>query len=110
MADTSQWVVGLFYLMAVNVITYVLFFWDKRAAMRGGWRIAEKTLLFWAFLGGSPCAKLAQRVFRHKTRKQPFAASLNLILVFQILLGGALTFPPARAEAMRLIGAIAALN
>ena len=39
----------------------------------------EKTLLLLALLGGWPLAKLAQRRFRHKTRKQPFATLLNLV-------------------------------
>ena len=39
-----------------------------------------------AFLVASPGAKLAQRVFRHKTTKQPFADSLNAIVWLHVFL------------------------
>lgn len=85
-------------LIAVNLATYVAYGHDKAQSQSGGWRIRESTLLGLAFLGGSPAAKLAQRNFRHKTRKQPFAGSLNAIvflhcaialaLVAHVLAGG----------------------
>lgn len=65
------------YLLAVNGMAYLLFAVDKKRAIKGAWRIPEKTLLFWSLLGGWPAAKLAQRQLRHKTYKQPFGHMLN---------------------------------
>lgn len=45
---------------------------DKSAAQRGAWRIPEANLHAVALLGGWPGALVARRLFRHKTRKQPF--------------------------------------
>jgi uncharacterized membrane protein YsdA (DUF1294 family)/cold shock CspA family protein len=45
---------------------------DKTAAQRGTWRTSESTLHLLALVGGWPGALVAQRYFRHKTRKQPF--------------------------------------
>ena len=45
---------------------------DKRAALRGEWRASEASLHIVALLGGWPGALIAQSVFHHKTRKQPF--------------------------------------
>ncbi|NNL17280.1 MAG: DUF1294 domain-containing protein, partial [Boseongicola sp.] len=56
----------------------------KRKARDDGQRISESNLLSLAFFGGSPAAKFAQRRFRHKTRKQPFALQLNIVVGLQI--------------------------
>ncbi len=80
-----------------NVAVFLRYGWDKRAAKNGHWRVSEGELLTLAFLGASPGAKLAQRVFRHKTTKQPFARMLNLIVGFHIaavLIGGSLLLLP----------------
>lgn len=73
------------YVVMVNMLTFELFSIDKRRAERGEWRISESTLLFMAGCGGALACKYAQRRLRHKTRKQPFAAMLNTILVGQLL-------------------------
>lgn len=59
-------------LLAVNLLTFLLYALDKRAARRGGWRVPEATLLLLGFLGGTPAALLAQQVLRHKNRKRRF--------------------------------------
>lgn len=72
------------YALIINAITYLLFGFDKRAAVRGDARIPEKTLLMASALGGSVGAVLAQRRFRHKTQKQPFKALLYSIVTVQM--------------------------
>ncbi len=76
--------VFLLLLFAVNVVTFVAFARDKARAVAGGRRIAETDLLFLALVGGSPAAFCARRVFRHKTRKQPFSTRLQTIGVLQL--------------------------
>lgn len=75
----------LLYLVAVNLATFVAFAVDKRAAARGDWRIPERRLLGLAAAGGGPGAAAAQQLFRHKTRKEPFASQLRLILAVQAI-------------------------
>ncbi|MGZ8287401.1 MAG: DUF1294 domain-containing protein [Allosphingosinicella sp.] len=70
---------GLALLLLVNLITLFRFREDKRRAVTGAWRVPESTLLGLAAIGGTPGALLACRLFRHKTRKQPFATLLLLI-------------------------------
>ncbi|HEX8449775.1 MAG TPA: DUF1294 domain-containing protein [Allosphingosinicella sp.] len=65
-------------LLLVNLVTVFRFWDDKRRAVAGQWRIPESTLLGLAAIGGTPGAVLACRLFRHKTRKQPFATLLWL--------------------------------
>ena len=77
---------GTTYLLVINLLTFIAFWRDKTAARNGTIRTPETTLLTLAVLGGSIGAKLAQRRFRHKTRKEPFRTVLNFVLGFHIIL------------------------
>jgi uncharacterized membrane protein YsdA (DUF1294 family) len=74
------------YLAAINLLAFVLFRKDKRAAIAGGRRISERTLLGLAVIGGGLGAVVAQQMLRHKTRKEPFRSLLYLILAAQAAL------------------------
>ena len=56
-----------YYLLAVNILAFVLFGIDKQKARRNLWRIPEKTLLLSALIGGSAGAILGMQFFHHKT-------------------------------------------
>jgi uncharacterized membrane protein YsdA (DUF1294 family) len=73
----------LLALLALNGWTILLFWMDKQRARAGAWRISESSLLGLAFLGGTPGAFLARRMFRHKTRKEPFSTHLLVIAMLQ---------------------------
>ena len=78
-------------LIAINFIAFAAFGLDKAKAERGQYRIAESTLLLFAFLGGTLGAYAGRSVFRHKTRKQPFNFELFGVAVIQMLaIGGAI--------------------
>lgn len=76
---------ALVYLATANLVAFAVMGWDKASAQRGGRRIPERTLLILAAIGGALGALAAQRTFRHKTRKQPFAAWLLAITTLQLL-------------------------
>lgn len=44
----------LYYFIAVSVIGAVVCIYDKLAAARGWKRVPERTLFFWALIGGGP--------------------------------------------------------
>lgn len=73
------------YLLFVNLAAYALFAHDKRAAERGARRISEDSLLFVSAIGGSAGAFAAQRLCRHKTRKQPFQSLFRAVVVLQLV-------------------------
>lgn len=58
--------------LALSLFTFASHGRDKWAAQRGGRRTPEARLHLLALAGGWPGAWLARRVWRHKTRKQPF--------------------------------------
>ena len=74
----------LVYLALVNLLTYGVYWLDKRRARTGGRRISERELLVWALIGGTPAAWYAMRRFRHKTRKRSFQAMLLGVAIVQV--------------------------
>ena len=43
----------LYYLIVINVVTFLVYGIDKWKAKQGSWRISEATLLILAVIGGS---------------------------------------------------------
>lgn len=76
----------LYYLVAVNVVTFLVYGIDKFKAKRGKWRISEFTLLILAIIGGSIGACLGMKVWHHKTMHKKFKYGLPFILIAQITL------------------------
>ena len=76
----------LYYLIGVNVLTFLVFGIDKLKAKKGKWRISEATLLMLAIIGGSIGAWLGMKVWHHKTMHRKFKYGIPLILVLQMAL------------------------
>ena len=76
--------IALYYLLAVNLLTFVIYGIDKWKARHDRWRVREVSLLLLAALGGSPAALLAMKVFRHKTQHKKFRYGVPAILVAQM--------------------------
>ena len=57
----------LYYLIVINIVTFLVYGIDKWKAKQGSWRISEATLLILAVIGGSIGALLGMKVWRHKT-------------------------------------------
>ena len=74
----------LYYLIAINVITFLTYGIDKLKAKKGKWRIPETTLLLLAIIGGSIGAWLGIKVWHHKTLHKKFKYGIPLIVIAQI--------------------------
>ena len=72
------------YLAAINALTYLLYWLDKRAARRGAWRISEAMLLAAGFAGGTLAAIGAQQIVRHKTKKLRFQLAFWAVTGIQV--------------------------
>ncbi len=79
----------LYWLIAANLIGFVLMVWDKSCAETGRWRVSESNLIGWSLIGGSLGTLVAAHIIRHKTRKQPIASLLRGIPVAQAILATA---------------------
>ena len=77
----------LIYLLAVNVMTFLLFGLDKHKAKRRKWRISEATLLTMAVIGGSIGAWGGMRIWHHKTLHKKFKFGIPSILILQLAVG-----------------------
>ena len=76
----------LYYLIGINILTFLFYGIDKWRAKRNKWRIPESTLIWLAIVGGSIGALLGMYLFRHKTKHNKFAIGLPVILVLQAVL------------------------
>ena len=74
----------IYYFLAVNVLTFVVYSVDKWKARRGRWRVPEASLLGLAAVGGSVGAWLAMQLFRHKTQKKKFRYGVPVLFVLQV--------------------------
>ncbi|MBQ1505388.1 MAG: DUF1294 domain-containing protein [Erysipelotrichales bacterium] len=75
---------GKIILIALNVISFLLFGLDKRYAKTDHDRIPEKTLWFSALLFAGPGAYLGMKVFHHKTKKTKFRYGMPLLILIQM--------------------------
>ena len=96
LADLNTAFIVAAYVVAINIVGFLLFGWDKRLAVQQSWRIPESNLLFIALVGGTLGSIAAQHLFKHKTRKQPFKLYLYGIAGMQIFLLFMLLFPESR--------------
>lgn len=85
----SPWGLLAVWLAVINLVTFLVFGWDKwkakykekHAAAR---RVPERTLFLLALLGGSLGALLGMRVWRHKTLHRSFRWGIPAILLLQV--------------------------
>ena len=77
---------SLYYLLAVNSLTFLLYGIDKSQAKKGRWRISEATLLTMAAIGGSIGAWAGMRTWHHKTMHKKFKYGIPVIIIMQIAL------------------------
>jgi uncharacterized membrane protein YsdA (DUF1294 family) len=74
----------LLALLALNVVTFLVYGIDKWKAKRNRWRISEATLLILAAIGGSIGAWCGMKVWHHKTMHKKFKYGVPAIIILQI--------------------------
>ena len=92
----SEWAVSVWITAAyivLNVVVFVVYAADKRAARRGEHRVSENTLHVLAVAGGWPGAIVAQQALRHKTAKRSFRAVFWVTVAVNVVAFVAITTP-----------------
>lgn len=69
--ERISWLVVLVYFVA-SLFAFIAYARDKSSAQWGEWRTPEASLHLMGLLGGWPGGLAAQRLLRHKSRKQDF--------------------------------------
>lgn len=74
-------------VLGLNLVTFIVYWFDKWMARAHGWRIPEWILWLLALLGGSVGALLAVELLHHKSKKLSFQLVLWLIVLLQLVAG-----------------------
>ena len=76
----------LLYFLIINLLGFLMMYLDKKKAIKGKWRISEKSLFMVTLLGGGIGTNIGMNLFRHKTKKMRFSIGFPTILIVEILL------------------------
>lgn len=72
-------------ILLLNILSFLLFAYDKLMAVLGKWRIPEKMLLAFATCFGAAGALFSMCLFRHKTKVKKFTIAVPVMLLLQII-------------------------
>ena len=76
----------LYYIVAVNIATFLLYGIGKYKAKKSKWRISEVTLLTMAAIGGCIGDWICMRLWHHKTMYKKSKYGIPFIITLQIAL------------------------
>ncbi|MGL4992272.1 MAG: DUF1294 domain-containing protein [Sarcina sp.] len=75
-----------FYLLIINIVSFIMMYIDKVKAIKHEWRISENTLMTLCAIGGSIGTILSMKLFRHKTKHPKFYIGAPLLLILQLII------------------------
>lgn len=75
----------IIYFIVINIVGFFIMWLDKRKAIKGSWRIPEKTLFIVTALGGGIGTIAGMYTFRHKTQKIQFVIGFPFITILEIV-------------------------
>jgi len=76
------------YYLAINLITFLVWGFDKWRAQNQQWRVSERILFSLIIIGGAFGALVGMQIFRHKTKKTRFwvigilAGIIHIAIIF----------------------------
>lgn len=82
----------LAWLVAINLIAFITYWYDKKIAGTGRTRVPELALVALAFAGGWMLAYVAMQIFHHKTgpNKQDFRIKFWGSVILELVIVGAI--------------------
>lgn len=79
-------IIFIVYILVINLIAFLLTYYDKKASKIGLRRVKENTLMLVALLGGSAAMYISMKMIHHKTRVSLFMVGLPFIFVVEMIL------------------------
>ena len=76
----------VYYIVIINILTFIIYGLDKLFAIKNLSRVSENTLLLLSFAGGSFGAYIGMKFFHHKTNKKKFTILVPLMIIIHIAL------------------------
>lgn len=73
------------YLIIINIISFMLFGFDKQFAIKNKNRVRNTILFGISFLGGSVGSLFGMYLFRHKTQTWYYVYGIPLIFIIHII-------------------------
>ena len=73
-----------YYLLIINIITFIIYGIDKYKSIKHKYRISEATLIILAIIGGSIGAFFGMIIFHHKTKKKKFIITIPIIMLLWV--------------------------
>jgi len=77
--------VPVVHVLALSLVTFLVFAWDKLLARRSRRRVSEVNLLILSLAGGALGGLAALSVFRHKSRRTSFRVILPVAFFLQLV-------------------------
>lgn len=74
----------LLYFLSINILSFLIMWYDKHEAKINQWRVSEKTLFLFVILGGGIGGIAGMYTFRHKTKKWYFKYGFPFIVLTQV--------------------------
>ncbi|GLO66811.1 MULTISPECIES: DUF1294 domain-containing protein [Oceanobacillus] len=81
----EEWGSILYYLVAANIIGFVMMYIDKKKAVRRHYRIPERTFWLLGIIGGSVGIYIGMQSFRHKTKHRSFTIGMPVLIVINVI-------------------------
>ncbi len=81
----TLWSFVALWIVVLTVFTFALSGFDKKAAIKGEWRVKESTLLKLSVIGGAVGLYLSMNLHRHKTKHTSFYIVSRLFSVIWLV-------------------------
>ncbi len=75
----------LLYIILINIIAFFIMYYDKLLAIKGKYRISEKSLFIIALFLGGIGIYLGMYTFRHKTKHLKFTVGIPILIIINII-------------------------
>lgn len=80
-----NWIFNI-YLLVINIVSFLIYYIDKRRAIKHKYRLSEKSLLLSSFLGGCFGSIISMFFFHHKTKHIKFKLLVPLFCLLWLFL------------------------